>query len=317
MTGYTGKLLGLGVAVFWATAAFAASGTPADKSADRESTPFIKLGPDQTLRTSEPKTEKTKSPSTEAEDTSLLRLPLVILIDQRELLSGSRPVSRGNIPWAAAALSGSFILLAAENSSSMAYTGAPSGPATGFNRQVQQFSGNATHFGVAGAFYLVGKLGNNSRARQTGILSLRALTNSFILANAARAASRRPPTFLESGEERLKRDRHEISGARRSFPSGNASQAWALASVMAHQYGHHRWAPAASYGLASLVSITQAAERKRFPTDVVVGSVLGYLIGHHLVGRANDETSGEPSPWGLSAYVPERGGAAVELICNF
>ena len=79
-----------------------------------------------------------------------------------------------------------------------------------------------------------------------------------------------------------------------SFPSGHAAASWALARVIAEEYPG--WLTRLSaYGFATAISASRITARKHFPSDVVVGSVFGYLIGgyviHHHSSMDRDETS--------------------------
>jgi membrane-associated phospholipid phosphatase len=66
-----------------------------------------------------------------------------------------------------------------------------------------------------------------------------------------------------------------------SFPSGHALFAWSMASVIAHEYPRS-WVKWLAYGTATAVSVARFSGREHFPSDVVVGSVIGYLIGRHI-----------------------------------
>jgi len=66
---------------------------------------------------------------------------------------------------------------------------------------------------------------------------------------------------------------------------------WAMASVIAHEYPK-RWVKIVTYGAAFSVSATRFTGRNHFPSDIFVGSVLGYLIGTHIFhARCNEDFS--------------------------
>ena len=54
-----------------------------------------------------------------------------------------------------------------------------------------------------------------------------------------------------------------------------------MASVAAHQYPRP-WVELLAYGTAATVSATRYTGRLHYPSDVVVGSLIGYLIGTHI-----------------------------------
>ena len=69
-----------------------------------------------------------------------------------------------------------------------------------------------------------------------------------------------------------------------SFPSEHAAAAWSVAGVIAHEYP----GPLTKimvYGLASLVSVSRVKAHQHFPSDVVVGSLIGNLVAQNIYSR--------------------------------
>ncbi len=69
-----------------------------------------------------------------------------------------------------------------------------------------------------------------------------------------------------------------------SFPSSHTVFAWASAAVLADEYP----SPMARFGIYSLatgVNITRVLGQEHFPSDVIVGSAAGWLVGHYVYGR--------------------------------
>jgi membrane-associated phospholipid phosphatase len=93
------------------------------------------------------------------------------------------------------------------------------------------------------------------------------------------------------------------------FPSLHAAGAWSIASVLARRYPG--WLTQVGvYGAAAAVSVSRVTGREHFPSDVVAGSLLGFLVGRfvdrdsshpHPAAAAPEETSQAPAG---SAYVP-------------
>lgn len=80
---------------------------------------------------------------------------------------------------------------------------------------------------------------------------------------------------------------HDFNGSRSnsSFPSGHATVAFAAATVYAMEYKTTVWVPIVSYTVASLISLSRITENKHWTTDVLVGSILGYLSGRQIVNN--------------------------------
>lgn len=150
------------------------------------------------------------------------------------------------------------------------------------SRDISQAGNFYTTGGAAAAFYLFGRERHDARARETGLLAAEALVDSSLVVEALKAVSRRqrPPTDHASGEF--------FSGGS-SFPSGHAISAWSFASVVAEEYGQHRpLVRFGLYGLAAAVSCSRFTGRNHFLSDTLVGSALGYGIGHYVYRKHHD-----------------------------
>ena len=136
--------------------------------------------------------------------------------------------------------------------------------------------------GTAGVIYLAGRATHNDRLRETGLLAAEALIDSGIVVTTLKTASQRqrPPEDHSSGE---------FFDGGSAFPSGHASSAWSLATVIAQEYGHHRpLVQIGAYGLASAVSLSRYTGRNHFLSDVLVGSAMGYGIGRYVYHKHHD-----------------------------
>jgi len=70
-----------------------------------------------------------------------------------------------------------------------------------------------------------------------------------------------------------------------SFPSGHAVGAFSVATVVAERYHRHRWVPWAVYGFATAVGMSRITTLAHFPSDVFLGSALGYTITRYQTLR--------------------------------
>jgi membrane-associated phospholipid phosphatase len=189
-------------------------------------------------------------------------------IGEDELHILKSPFSPGAFKWNALAVGATGILIA--NDESVVNQVSPSWHTTSINVS------NGTLYGLgatAGGIFVTGLITHNDQATETGIRSAEATVDSVILYAALKAilARQRPYT---SNEGKF------FSGnwTAGSFPSGHATLAWTLASVMAHEYPN--WPMRVlMYSAALTVSTTRVTGGVHFPSDVFAGSVIGFGVG--------------------------------------
>ena len=101
-----------------------------------------------------------------------------------------------------------------------------------------------------------------------------------------------------------------------SFPSGETTQAFAVASVIASHYDEF-WIKATSYGIATLVGLARLYEDAHWTSDVVAGALIGTAVGTAIV-HFNDKrrTNKEKETTFFIAPLLARnaGGVTINLI---
>lgn len=136
---------------------------------------------------------------------------------------------------------------------------------------------------IAGGIYLSGLLTKNEHSQEVGIRTAEATVDSVILYGALKAIFQRQRPYSGPGEGKF----FAGNWTNGSFPSGHAMFTWTIASAVAHQY-HSVPLDLALYGLASTVTVTRVTAGQHFPSDVFVGSILGYLIGDYVAHKAEN-----------------------------
>jgi membrane-associated phospholipid phosphatase len=133
---------------------------------------------------------------------------------------------------------------------------------------------------AAGGIYLTGLFTHDEHAQRTGILAAEATIDSFLLYGSMKLIFNRDRPYTSPHEGNFFAG--NFSGG--SFPSGHAALSWTLASVVAHEYP--KWpVELAMYGLATTVATTRVTGGQHFPSDVFVGSTLGYLVGRYVANK--------------------------------
>ena len=137
---------------------------------------------------------------------------------------------------------------------------------------------------AAGGMYVWGHFTHNDHMRETGFLAIEAAANAFGDTYALKYALRRERPLQDNYQGQFW---HGGDG----FPSEHASAAWSIASVIAHEYPGPITSVVA-YGLAAAVSSASVTGKDHFPSDVLVGSALGWFIGQEVYRHHHDPTLG-------------------------
>jgi membrane-associated phospholipid phosphatase len=150
---------------------------------------------------------------------------------------------------------------------------------------------SVSNYGIAGligggaGLYLLSFPTHNERWRETGFLAGEAALNSLVTVEALKYSLGRERPYQGNGSGAFFH-----SGT--SFPSEHAAAAWSIAGVFAHEYPG-TLPTLFAYGAASAVSLSRIQGRQHFPSDVLVGSVLGYLVAQNVYRhRHNPEVGG-------------------------
>ncbi len=165
--------------------------------------------------------------------------------------------------------------------------------------------------GVGGGLAVWSAFSHNEHQRETGFLSGEAAIDSLVVVEALKYGFQRQRPYQGNGGG------HFFSGGA-SFPSEHSAAVWSIAGIIAHEY-HGRLPGLFAYGLATAVSMARIQSRDHFPSDVLVGSAIGYLISQYVYSKHHDpelggaewrsirewvrDTKGTPGNLG-SPYVP-------------
>jgi hypothetical protein len=149
-----------------------------------------------------------------------------------------------------------------------------------FFTQVERF-GSQYAAGVIGGFYVVGALADDEKATQVAQDAIAAsLIASGIVTPAIKLVAGRSRPRDDEGIYRFK----PFSNANSSFPAGHPTEAFALASVIAHHYDE-TWVTCTSYSIASLVGLARTYHHAHFASDVLAGAMIGTLVGKSVVAH--------------------------------
>lgn len=139
-------------------------------------------------------------------------------------------------------------------------------PGNGFGKAFEKAGGGAVSAAVVVGGFVAGRLAHGDRFRAMTYDMLEASTLNLAYAATLKVAVGRP---RPNGD------------GNRSFPSGHASNAFALASVAERHYGWKVGLPA--YAAASAMAFSRLVRNQHYLSDVLAGATLGYVVGRATV----------------------------------
>jgi membrane-associated phospholipid phosphatase len=138
--------------------------------------------------------------------------------------------------------------------------------------------------GLGGASFLFGHMTHNEHLQEAGLLSAEAAINSTAVTYAFKEITQRQRPLEGNGHG-------DFFQGGASFFSEHSSISWSIASVWAHEYPGW-FSQMAVYGLASAVTVTRVTAQQHFPSDVIVGSALGWYFGRQVYRSHHDPELG-------------------------
>jgi hypothetical protein len=156
-----------------------------------------------------------------------------------------------------------------------------------FNATAGSVSDDVRDSFIAGpiALYGIGSLTHNARATEAGQLAGEAMTTAYITDALIKLGSFRERPNVDHSNGNFYQT---AAGVDSSFISGHAIISWSSAAVLAAEYPKP-WQQVGLYTAATAVSLDRVLAEQHFPTDVLLGSAVGWLIGHYVVRAHHHE----------------------------
>ena len=213
-----------------------------------------------------------------------------IMRDQREIWTSPARIRLGHADWLVpfAGLTAGFLVT--DHDTSLHLSNSPNKLKNYRNLSNYGIAGMA---GAVGGLYLWGKATGDAHKQEAGVLSGEAAVNALLISETLKYATGRERPGVD-----FSRGKFWQGGD--SFPSDHAAAAWAVASVLTHEYPGI-FTKILAYGAASAISISRVEGKKHFPADAFVGSGIGWLSGWQVYH---------------AHYNPEVGGGIAESLSD-
>jgi hypothetical protein len=131
-----------------------------------------------------------------------------------------------------------------------------------------------------------GTLRKSPHARETGLLGAEAMADSVVVEQGIKLIFWRERPGVDNGNGKFFQT---SAGVDSSLPSSHCVISWASAAVLADEYPTP-FKRLLIYSAALGVSATRVVGQQHFPSDVLVGSAAGWLVGHYVFKRHHKES---------------------------
>src|SRR5271170_510672 len=234
---------------------------------------------------------------------------LHVLQDEYHIITSPLRIQRNDLLWIAPFAAGTGYTLT-QDAGIMQDLGSNPGQEKDFNT-VSNVLGIYAPVAFGGVAYIAGSIKHDETLRETSVLATEAEVDALILNTGLQYATDRqdPKQGSQTGKFWPHGTKTWPDGT--SMPSEHCINIWAFARVVAHEYPGWR-TKAIVYGMATTVSFSRVLARQHFPSDVIVGSTFGYLIGGLVVHQRGA---------GLGSFslnsIRTANGKGIELSYNF
>jgi membrane-associated phospholipid phosphatase len=160
----------------------------------------------------------------------------------------------------------------------------------GISKWTDRYTKRTTGLTIGG-LYLGGMIFCNKKAKETALLSLESVALAEGITKGIKYLVGRTRPFGDKGAFHFDPLQFPPPSSSLSFPSGHATTAFALSSVIAEQYGNLPLT-LALYGWATVVALARVNNNAHFFSDVFWGGVIGISVGKTIV-RFNRKKASE------------------------
>ncbi len=217
------------------------------------------------------------SSSGQTGDLTLKKLPLRFLSDETAIVTSPAHIRKRDLVWLVP-LAGATAAAFATDSYTMRHV-VSTNPS--FNDAASTSSDvlRGAAIGIPVLMFAAGQFRGDEKTRESGLLAGEAILDAYVFDEAIKYVTLRERPAQDNANG------HFFAGGAvgdPSFVSGHSIVAWSSAAVLAGEY-NKPWQQAGIYALASGVSLTRVLGQQHFPSDTLLGSAAGWLIGRYVL----------------------------------
>jgi PAP2 superfamily len=217
--------------------------------------------------------------ASEKDRVTLRSTPINILKDQATIWTSPARIRTHDLTWMVPLAIATTVAITADHETMSSVVS----PNAAFNNHNVTASDALTGGFIAAPVALlgIGEMRQNETARETGILGGEAIVDGLVVEEGTRLIFLRERPSVDQAKGKFFQKSAGVDG---SFPSMHSVLAWSSASVIAAEYPS-RLVRFSAYTLAAGVSLTRVLGQQHFPSDVLAGSAVGWLVGRYVYHR--------------------------------
>jgi len=132
---------------------------------------------------------------------------------------------------------------------------------------------------LGGSVYIYGLASSNDFVRVTGRMVFESVLYSGIVTTVLKSVTGRYRPYMNAGSKFFQP--LQIDEGKLSFPSGHATVAFAISSVLSNRI-NNIYASIGLYTIAGVTAISRVYRNDHWSSDVFFGSAIGYFIGDYI-----------------------------------
>jgi membrane-associated phospholipid phosphatase len=216
-------------------------------------------------------------------DVTVKGLPMRVVKDQKAIWTSPAHIKIKDLDWLVPLAAGTGLAIATDRDAML--------HVVPIDAQLNKRSLDASN-ALTGAFIATpvallgwGAMKDNPHAREAGLLGSEAIIDGLVVEQAMKLIFLRERPAVNDAHGKFFQTSVGFDG---SFPSNHTVLAWSSAAVLADEYPS-MLNRILIYTAATGVSFSRVMGREHFPSDVLVGSATGWLIGHYVFRRHHKE----------------------------
>ncbi len=144
--------------------------------------------------------------------------------------------------------------------------------------------------GLSASMLTSGLILKDKKLLETTRLMVESFLISGVITQLGKRVFGRARPYTDEGPSKFELFKFRGAKERRSFPSGHATSAFSMMTVLAKQYNQW-WIKIPAYTVAISVAMQRMDTRNHWGADVIVGGAIGYSVGSALVNKYKQQSN--------------------------